>query len=61
MSAPHHVLDVTSVVVVVGLAIVFLMTRFVGSKGASSSGTVVVGAGLQKGLDKARRRRRQRR
>jgi hypothetical protein len=53
------VIDVVSVVVVVGLAVAFLVSRFVGPKGAaSSSGSVVVGAGLQKGLDRARRRRR---
>jgi hypothetical protein len=57
MSAPHQLLDVMSVVVVVGLAVAFLVSRFVGPKTSSSSGTVVVGAGLQKGLDKARRRR----
>lgn len=56
MSAPHELLDVLSVVLVVGLAVAFLVSRFVGPK-ASSSGAVVVGAGLQKGLDKARRRR----
>jgi len=58
MSAPHHLLDIMSVVVVVGLAVAFLTTRFVGPKRASSSGTVVIGAGLQRGLDKARHRRR---
>jgi hypothetical protein len=58
MSAPHHLVDVVVVVVVVGLAVAFLITRFVGPGRASSpSGAVVVGASLHKGLDKARRRR----
>lgn len=53
------VIDVVSVVVVVGLAVAFLVSRFVGpNASSSSSGTVVVGAGLQKGLERARRRRR---
>jgi hypothetical protein len=51
------IVDVVAVVVVVVGAGLFLASRFVGPK-ASSSGTVVVGAGLQRGLDKARRRRR---
>jgi hypothetical protein len=57
MSASHHLVDVVIVVVVVGLAVAFLVSRFVGPKTSSSSGTVVVGASLHKGLDKARRRR----
>jgi hypothetical protein len=52
------VIDVVVVVVVVGLAVTFLVSRFVGPKASSSSGSVVVGAGLQKGIDRARRRRR---
>jgi hypothetical protein len=58
MSAPYHLMDVVVVVVVVGLAVAFLITRFVGpGRSSSSSGAVVVGASMRKGLDKARRRR----
>jgi hypothetical protein len=51
-------LDTVLVLVVVAVAIAWLVSRFVHpKKGDSSSGTVVVGASLQRGLDKARKRK----
>lgn len=58
---PTAVVDVLAVAVVVVVALIFLGSRFVEKRGAgASSGVVVVGAGLQKGLDRARKARRAR-
>jgi hypothetical protein len=51
-------LDLVVVAAVVAAALAWLVSRFVHpKKGDSSSGTVVVGASLQRGLDKARQRK----
>jgi hypothetical protein len=51
-------LDTALAVAVVAVAIAWLVSRFVHpKKGDSSSGTVVVGGSLQRGLDKARQRK----
>jgi len=51
-------LDAVLALLVVAVAVAWLVSRFVRPrKGDSSSGTVVVGASLQRGLDKARQRK----
>jgi hypothetical protein len=51
-------LDLLLTSTIVTLAVAFLAQRFVrpGNKGVVSAGDVVVGASLQRGLDKARSR-----
>lgn len=55
--------DVVVVLTVVAVAIAWLVSRFVHNKADSSasSGTVVVGASLQRGLDRAARNKSRRR
>jgi hypothetical protein len=56
------IVDVVVVLTVVAVAIAWLVSRFVHKKtGSSSSGTVVVGASLQRGLDRAARNKSRRR
>ena len=52
------IVDVVVVLTVVAVAIAWLVSRFVHNKADSSasSGTVVVGASLQRGLDRAARK-----
>ena len=53
------IVDVVLVLTVVAVAIAWLVSRFVHNKADSSasSGTVVVGASLQRGLDRAARKK----
>ncbi len=53
------VVDLVLVLTVVAVAIAWLVSRFVHNKADSSasSGTVVVGASLQRGLDRAARKK----
>ena len=54
------IVDVVLVLTVVAVAIAWLVSRFVHTKtgsSSSSSGTVVVGASLQRGLDRAARKK----
>jgi hypothetical protein len=54
--------DVVVVLTVVAVAIAWLVSRFVHKNtSSSSSGTVVVGASLQRGLDRAARNKSRRR
>lgn len=57
MSAVAGTFDLVAVAVIVVVAVVFLVTRFVERRRPGASGKVVVGASLQKGLERARRHR----